>query len=356
MASTSPPDANGASHDEAERPGRATIRDIAARAGVSVATVSRVINGRPDVSAATREQVWQHIRQRGYTTNRSARGLAGGRSGLIGLTVPYIHAEYFNHIVSGAAQALYEHDARLVLCPTAHEHDREVTLLERLMHGTTDGGLFILPSEGNDELLHLQQSGYTFVVVDNPVPLDEAIPVVSAAQWSGARAATEHLIRLGHRRIAAITGPRAWIASIDRLAGFQSAVLEAGLASDVLLGEADFLIEGGYQVAREILSLPEPPTAIFAFNDNMAVAALQAARELGLDVPRDLSVVGFDDIEVAAYLTPPLTTVRQPLQEMGRVAVNLLFRLLGSRPVDVTRVELSTRLITRGSTAPPRSR
>jgi LacI family transcriptional regulator len=335
---------------------RATIRDIADMAGVSIATVSRVLNRRPDVSEETRELVMQHVREHGYVANPSARGLAQQRTGLVAITVPVVQAEYFNTIVAGAAEALYERDARLVLCPTLHEHDREVSLLERVMHGTTDGALLILPSESNEELLRVRENDFPFVVIDNTYPLDDAIPIVGAAHWSGARVATEHLLSLGHRRIAAVTGQHGWVASIDRLAGFHTALMQSGLSVTPLVYEGDFLVESGYAAAREFLSLPEPPTAVFAFNDNMAIGILEAAREFGVDVPGSLSVIGFDDAEFAKALTPALTTVRQPLQEMGRAASSLLFRLLDGQRVDVTRVELSTRLIVRSSTAPLRRR
>src|SRR5713101_3206876 len=142
---------------------RATIRDIASAAGVSIATVSRVVNNRPDVAPATREAVMRVVRDSGFTTNRSARGLSGGRTGLVGITLPIVHAAYFAFILSGAAEALYEQAMRAVLCPTQHEHEREVTLLDRLMHGTTDGGLLLLPSESNEELKALGRRGYPFV-------------------------------------------------------------------------------------------------------------------------------------------------------------------------------------------------
>jgi LacI family transcriptional regulator len=338
-----------------ERPSRTTIRDIAAHTGVSVATVSRVLNGRPDVSTRTRETIMQYIREQGYYSNRTARGLAGGRTGLIGLAIPFVHAAYFGLIAAGAAEALAEHDARLVLCLTEHQHDREVTLLDRLMHGTTDGSLILLPSETNAELVSLRDQGYPFVVIDPMVPLDESLPVVASAHWHGARMAADHLISLGHRRIAVITGHRDWVASLDRLAGYQSAMASVGLPIlPELIYHSDWYIEGGVAGAQHLLDLPDPPTAIFAFNDNMAIGAMQAAKRRGLQIPRDLSIVGVDDIDMTACLTPPLTTVRQPLQEMGRVASGLLMRLIEGQPVEATRLDLANRLIVRESTAPPR--
>jgi len=335
-------------------PSRAVIRDIATAAGVSVATVSRVLNDRPDVSPATRDAVLRQIQEHGYVPRRDARALAGGRTGLIGLTLPYLLGDYFGQLVSGAIDALYERDARVVVCPTHHERRREVSLLERLMHGTTDGGLLILPSETPSELAALQGQGYPFVVLDPRVPLGENIPVVASANWAGARMATEHLITLGHVRIGVITGTRDWYATVDRVAGYQSALLAAGLPINPrLVVGGDFTIEGGYNAGHRLLARPNRPTAIFAFNDNMAVGLLRAARERGLEVPAELSIVGYDDVEPAHIATPQLTTVAQPLKEMGRVAVDLLFRLLDGQPLHATRLELSSRLVVRASSGPP---
>ncbi len=339
---------------QTEQPGRATIRDIARIAGVSIATVSRVLNDRPDVAPETREAVLEVVRQQGFTTNRSARGLSGGRTGLVGMTIPIIHAAYFSAILFGAGEALYEQDMRIVLCPTLHEHEREVTLLDRLMHGTTDGALLMLPAESSAELKALTSHGYPFVVIDPMEPLDEGIASVSAANASGAKAATEHLLALGHRRIGAIIGPPTWLASRERVNGFHAALAGAGIAPDRSLEiPSDFEIGGGYAAAKKLLDRPDRPTAIFGFNDNIAIGVIRAARERNLRVPEDLSVVGFDDAEEAVLVTPTLTTVRQPLQEMGRMGVSLLNRLLEGQAVEALRVELATKLVVRESTAPP---
>jgi LacI family transcriptional regulator len=336
-----------------QRPARATIRDMARLAGVSIATVSRVLNNRPDVAPETREAVMRIVREHGFTTNRSARGLSAGRTGIVGVTVPFVQAPYFALILAGAAEALYEQDMRVILCPVRHEHDREVTLLGRLMHGTTDGAILLLPSETSVELAALQRYGYPFVVVDPREPLGEGVPCVSAAHASGAKAATQHLLELGHRRIAAITGPRDWTATDERLSGFHGAHVAAGILPDPqLIVPSDFLMEGGHRAAAAILDGADPPTAIFCFNDNLAVGAVRAARERGLRVPEDLSIVGFDDSELASVLSPELTSVRQPLAEMGRMAVSLLVRLLDSQRVEALRVELATRLIVRESSGP----
>jgi LacI family transcriptional regulator len=334
--------------------GRATIREIAELAGVSIATVSRVVNGREDVSPETRELVQRIVRERGYTANRNARGLSAGKTGLIGATVPMLHHAYFSYILAGAAEGLYEQDMRLVLSPTMHEHHREVSLLERLMHGTTDGAVIILPEESSDELELLLNHGYRFVVIDPLLPLNERIPAVSAAHAAGADQAMKHLLSLGHTRIGAITGPRGWKATDDRRRGYYAALAAAGIMPDPELEvESNFELAGGVTGAEQLLDLPEPPTAIFCFNDNMAVGAMRAARVRGVRIPEDLSIVGFDDLEEAEIVTPALTTIRQPLAEMGRIAVSLLMRLLDNQRLEALHVELGTRLVVRDSTAPP---
>ena len=231
---------------------RATIREIASAAGVSIATVSRVLNERPGVAEETRGAVLRVVRDRGFTANRSARALSGGRTGLIGVMLPIVEATYFMSILSGAAEALYEQDMRMVLCPTLHHHEREVTLLDRLMHGTTDGAVLMLPEESNSELKILRRKGYAFVIVDPRVALDEGIPAVSAANASGARAATEHLLSLGHRRIGAITGPQQYLASTERLNGYHGAMAAAGVLPDpAIILESSFGIEGGAMAAGQ---------------------------------------------------------------------------------------------------------
>ncbi|HUQ22986.1 MAG TPA: LacI family DNA-binding transcriptional regulator [Gaiellaceae bacterium] len=332
---------------------RATIRGVASAAGVSIATVSRVLNGRPDVAPNTREAVLRAVREQGFSTNRNARALSGGRTGLVGVTLPLVEQAYFGVILSGASEALYEQDMRVVLCPTLHQHDREVTLLDRLMRGTTDGAVLMLPEESSAELKALQRD-FPFVVVDPRVALEEGIPVVSAAHAAGARAATEHLLSLGHRRIAAITGPPDWIACTERINGYHGALAAAGVMPDPALVAVSDFRNGPVTAtaATKLLDLPDPPTAIFAFNDNVAIGVMRAARDRGLRVPEDLSVVGFDDSEQAEIVFPTLTTVRQPLAEMGRMAVSLLLRLLENQRVDALRIQLATKLVVRDSTAP----
>jgi LacI family transcriptional regulator len=332
------------------------MRDIAQQAGVSTATVSRVLNGHPHVAQRTRDAVMRAVREHDFSANRSARGLSAGRSGLVGMTIPRIGDYYFDALLSGVAEALYEADMRVVLCPTQHEHDREVTLVERLLHGTTDGAVLVLPEESSAELKAFERRGYPLVVLD-PLKHVSDLPSVTAAHASGAKQAIDHLLELGHRRIGAITGPRGWLATEERLHAYMGALATAaGRIDPDLIAVSNFSLAGGFEAGEQLLDLDDPPTAIFAFNDPMAIGALRAARERGIRVPEELSVIGFDDAGVAEHTIPALTTVRQPLAEMGRMAVSLLTRLLDNQRVEAMRVELATALVPRETTAPPAER
>jgi LacI family transcriptional regulator len=336
--------------DSDPRPGRVTIRQVAELAGVSIATVSRVANGRSDVSVETRDAVRRVIREHGY--------LAGPRSrsepaGLIRIMVPEVHSNYFAEIVSGASEALYEHGLRVELCPVRHPRAPAASLPDRLADGAAEGAILVLPDRPDAELEALVGRGFPFVIVDPGTEIAEGIPVVCAAHASGATQATVHLLELGHRRIGAIGGPEGRLATHERLRGYHAALAGAGVLPDpALFRYSDFTVEGGRAEADWLLGLPEPPTAIFAFNDAMAIGVMQALAARGLRVPADVSVVGFDDTIQAAIAVPALTTVRQPLAEQGRTAVSLLLRQIENRRLEPLRLELATRLVVRESTAP----
>lgn len=335
---------------------RVTIQDVADLAGVSIATVSRVLNGHPDVSPVTRAEVLKHVTETGYVNNRGPDARPAAKLRLISLAVPDLRGQYVAEIVAAASDALHDLGARLVICSADRKNGDSMSLRERLLPGTTDGALLILPAEAGDELVALQQSGYPFVAIEPIASLDEGIPAVTATNWAGARAATEHLIGLGHTHIGIVTGPAHWRISQERLAGYHAALLAASLPlSNRLVQEADDAgIAAGRDAADRLLGLSRPPTAMVALSDAMAVGALAAARSRGMAVPHDLSIVGFDDLETASITTPALTTVQQPLGGLGRVGADVLWRLLEGQELDATRIELSTRLIVRDSTAPPR--
>jgi DNA-binding LacI/PurR family transcriptional regulator len=274
---------------------------------------------------------------------------------LLEVLVPLVDDVYFSAILSGIVEGAYHHELRPVLTPTQHEHAREVSLLDRLLQGAADGAVLVLPEVSSDELRRALAEGPPFVVVDPLLPLDVGLPSIAGANRSGAEQAMRHLLALGHRRIAAITGPPGWLATEGRRSGYRAALDAAGITLEPALEvEADFQIGPGAEAAASLLDLPEPPTAIFAFNDAIAVGAMHAARERGLRLPEDLSIVGYDDVTFATIVAPALTTVRQPLAEMGRTAVNLLVRMLDGRQGGTQQIELPTRLVVRQSTAPPR--
>jgi LacI family transcriptional regulator len=326
-----------------------TIRQVAELAGVSIATVSRVVNGHSDVSVQTRDAVQRVIREHGYQANGRSRA---GVTGLVGVAIPFVHPGYFAEILSGVAEALYERDMRIMLCSTRHSRAREMSLLDRLAADEADGAILVLPEESSAELEALAEHGFPFVIVDPRTEVAEGIPVICAAHSSGAAQATRHLLELGHRRIGAIGGPQGWIATQERMHGYHAALAGYGILPDPAQTQyADFNLAGGREAACRLLDLADPPTAIFAFNDSMAIGAMQAASARGLRVPGDISIIGFDDTAEAAITVPALTTIRQPLAELGRTAVSLLLRQVENRHLEPLRVELQTRLVLRDSAA-----
>jgi LacI family transcriptional regulator len=334
---------------KSKRPARATIADVAAHAGVSISTVSRVLNGRPDVAEAKREAVLEAIRVHGFTSRRSPRG-PSARGRLVAVMLPDVRSEYFAGMLAGVLEALRGLDMHAVFCPDQQDSE---TFHERLLGRATNGAILLFPSSSPQTIADLADHEYPFVVVDPRQPLPNGIASVTAANLPGARAVTSHLIELGHKRIAVVVGPQELSSMSERLLGFRAALASAGmLAPEELVREGHLSIETGYAAAQGLLDRPDRPTAIFAFNDRMAVGVLQAARERGLRVPYDISIAGFDDTELGQIASPGLTTVRIPLEEMGRIAVTQLTRLLERQPVDSLQVELATTLIVRGSTGP----
>ena len=276
-------------------------------------------------------------------------------AGRVGVLVPVVFDWYFAGILHGVADAVYEHRLRLMLWPTRHEHAREVAQLAEAREAI-DGAVLVLPEQSSEELLDALSSGFPLVVIDPLVPLDDRIPSVAAANASGAEQAMQHLLELGHRRIAAITGPPGWAATEARRRGYRDALAAAGIPFDPGLElEADFDFEPGAQAASALFELDRPPSAIFAFSDMVAIGAMRAARARGISIPDELSIVGFDDSAYATVVHPALTTVRQPLAEMGGTAVDLLVRLMRSEIVDTPHLEPFTRLVVRETTSAPQS-
>jgi LacI family transcriptional regulator len=328
---------------------RGTVRDVAATAGVSIATVSRVLNGRGNVAPETRELVERAMRAlggQGPRPRRTAKPIAGS----VFVRCPYLLTDYFGIIVSSVAETLELHGRSLVL--SAGESAQRSAVLPRLAgRPGIAGAILVLPPEPAEDLSVLRARRFPFVIVDPRLPPARDVAAVSAAHAAGARSLTSHLTGLGHRRIGVIAGPDEWLASDGRLAGHAAALADAGvLPTTELIRHVEPTVAKGYQAAGELLDLADRPTAVVGFNDKTAVGALRAAAERGLRVPADLSVAGFDDIDLSRAASPMLTTVRQPLAELGRMAVTLLIRLLERHELDALHVELATELVVRDST------
>jgi DNA-binding LacI/PurR family transcriptional regulator len=331
------------------------LAEVAAAAGVSVPTVSKVLNQRPDVAPATRTRVERALDEHGYVVRRAGRILRTGKSGQIDFVVQSLNSDYAAEILRGVEEALSPTAVRAVLATTHDHRQRERLWRQRLADGSTDGAVVVLADRQSPPVQELRRRDIPFVVVDRLGELGPDDLSVSATNWAGGRAAAQHLLTLGHRRIAALLGPPDSPATRDRLAGYRTALEAAGVPVDpALVRYGDWRAAPARETMGDLLALANPPTAVFAGNDEQCLGIYRALYERGLRVPDALSVVGFDDLPLASLLAPPLTTVRQPLREMGRVATKLLLRLIAGEPVERVRVELATPLVRRGSSAPPR--
>lgn len=330
---------------------KVTIIEVAAEAGVSLATVSRVVNNDTHVKPETRERVLAAMQQLGYVANRQARSLAGGRSNTIGLLVPDLGTGYIGEIIRGIDTELSWNNLDLILYTTHRTATKEANYVANLAHGMVDGLLLVLPRNPVDYIATLTRRNFPFVLIDHQGAVEKC-PAVGATNWQGAYTATEYLIGLGHRRIGFITGSLDLGCAEDRLKGYRSALRTHHIPdAPELVYEGNFFQPDGYAGASALLELTEPPTAIFASNDVMAMGVMDAVRNRGLRVPDDISVIGFDNIPQSAMVYPPLTTVQQPLEQMGRVAAQMLINILHNVEKDAGRIELPTELIVRGSTS-----
>ncbi|MET7833023.1 LacI family DNA-binding transcriptional regulator [Micromonospora sediminicola] len=329
---------------------RPTLEAVARRAGVSRATVSRVVNGSTTVAESIQQAVRRAVEELGYVPNLAARSLVTQRTDSIALVMPeaatrvFSDDQVFPGIIRGAAQELEAADKQLVLMlagsPAGHER------VERYTTGRHVDGVLFASLHGEDPLPgRLARLGIP--VVCSGRPLDGAdVPYVDVDHEGGVTRAVEHLIATGRRRIATIAGPQDMVAGIERLIGYRNAVTAAGLPELVAFG--DFTRESGTAAMRELLAADPELDAVFAASDLMAHAALRTLREAGRRVPEDVAVIGFDDIETAAYTEPPLTTVRQPIVELGRSMTRQLLRIAAGEAVEQALV-LPTELVLRDS-------
>jgi LacI family transcriptional regulator len=332
-------------------PRAVTIATIAAEAGVSVPTVSRVLNGRSDVAPGTRERVEQLLRDHGYR-RRGVRLQTEAR--LIELVFNDLDSPWAVEIIRGVEATAHAAGVGVVVCAIHRRASEARSWLGALRDRESDGA--ILVTNDVDPVLHseLQRLHVPAVVVDPAGVPALDVPTIGAANWAGGLSATRHLVELGHRRIGFVEGAPALLCSRARLDGHRAALESAGLLVDPdLVVPGDFEHESGFRGAAAMLALPDPPTAVFAANDQMALGAYEAVRRRGLRVPEDVSIVGFDDLPGSRWASPPLTTVHQPLAQMGTVATRTVLRMVRGEAIESPRLELSTDLVVRDSTAPP---
>jgi LacI family transcriptional regulator len=334
---------------------KVTIVEVAAQAGVSFGTVSRVINNDVHVKKETRARVLETMQRLGFVANRQARSLAGGKSNSIGVLVPDLGTGYIGEIIRGIDAELSLTGLDLILYTTHRTASKESNYVANLATGMVDGLLLVLPRSPADFIGNLTQRNFPFVLIDHQ-GTGRDCPAVGATNWQGGYNATEYLINLGHSRIGFITGSMDLGCAGDRLNGYRSALRTYHLPDkSELIFDGDFFQPSGYAGAEALLDLSAPPTAIFASNDVMGMGVMDAVRNRGLRIPDDISVIGFDDIPQASMIRPALTTINQPLEKMGRVATQMLLDLLNHPEKEAGRIELPTQLVIRESCSPPRT-
>ena len=340
---------------KAKKTRSATIIDVAREANVSYSTVSRVLNDYPHIKADKRQRVLDAIDRLGYVANQMARTLAGGQARVVGLLVPDLMTEYTAQILLGIDEELAISGYDLMLHTTHHERTKETEYTRTLTQGMTEGLLLLLPLNPDAYLQTLREQQFPYVVIDHQ-GFDDFSSTVTAANYRGAFEAVNYLIGLGHKRIGFIAGTEATSSARERQEAYSAALAEVGISLDcALIAPGNFDQPGGFKAAQALLDLAQPPTAIFAANDVSALGAIEAARSRNLRIPEDLSIVGFDDIPRALYSYPPLTTVRQPLAEIGRLATRLLLKHIKNPDQPTERIVLETEFVIRESCQPPRS-
>ena len=329
--------------------GTATLAEIAREAGVSTPTVSKVLNGRADVAAGTRERVEELLHRHGYRRRRSG----SPSTQLLELVFHELESSWAMEVIRGVENVVRGAGLSVVLSESSGRLTPGQSWVDGVLARRPVGVVLVLSGLEPAQQAQLTSRDIPFVVIDPAGDPGPDFPAVGATNWNGGLAATRHLLELGHRRIAVISGPGRMTCSRARTDGYRAALEQAGVAFDPeLVREGDFHHRSGYTAGLELLRLDDPPTAVFAGNDLQALGLYEAARELGLRIPEQLSVVGFDDLPLARWVGPPLTTVRQPLTEMAELATRMVIDLARGKQPNAPRVELATSLVVRSSTAP----
>lgn len=326
------------------------MRDVAERAGVSVTTVSHVVNNTRKVNPETKDRVEKAMLALGYHPNVVARSLRRGQTQTIGVILPDNTNPFFAEVVRGIEDSSFFQGYSIILCNSDNDLEKERLYTNVLMEKQVDGVIFVAAGLSGRNIENLAKLGVPFVLVDRRVPQIEADYVLADNQGGGFKAA-DHLIGLGHRAIACLAGPEGVALSSERVEGYRQALEVVGIPFDPgWVVEGDFQYQAGYTSARKLFSSQKTPTAIFACNDLMAIGVYRWAHERGLRIPGDLSIVGFDDIRLAAFTNPPLTTVKQSKHEMGSIAARLLLERMAQPDLPPRLEILETQLIVRGST------
>ncbi|MGB8648402.1 MAG: LacI family DNA-binding transcriptional regulator [Anaerolineae bacterium] len=331
-----------------------TIEDVAKRAGVSMMTVSRVINGSGDVSPETRERVERVVEELGYVPNALARGLRFKQTKTIALVLTDITNPFFTTIARGVEDVASRQGFSVIFCNTDESEHEEGQYINVLLQKQVDGVLLVPACSSAESISLLQSRGVPVVVLDRRVPGVSVDTVHCNSEQSSYRL-VRHLVELGHRRVAVLTGPQIVSTAVERVAGAQRAIREAGLDDDMpLVYYGEFTQASGYHMAQQALAAAPGLTALFATNNFVAMGALRAVREAGLRMPEDVSLVAFDDIPAAFVVEPFLTVISQPAYDVGKRATELLLnRLAGQGPAQPQEIVLPTEFILRRSSAPP---
>lgn len=334
---------------------KVTIFDVAREADISYSTVSRVFSNPDKVAETTRLRVVEVAQQLGYVPNKQARSLAGGKTQAIGILVPGFDNGYISSVLNGIYEEIAQTEYNLLLYPTFHTEKNEVKYVNRIINDLAEGLLILLPRHSEDYINALAAKKFPYVFIDHQGVSEDSISI-SATNFRGAYEATEYLIKLGHKRIGFITGFLDMRSGLDRLHGYRGALQDYEIEIDQkLIQNGDFLPQSGYERAQNLLQLPEPPTAIFASNDLMAFGVMNAITDAGLNVPEDISVIGFDNIPQTELFRPRLTTINQPLVEMGRLATRMLLQQIEDpSKVPHQGTLLATELVIRDSCQPPK--
>jgi LacI family transcriptional regulator len=330
-----------------------TIKDVAARANVSIKTVSRVINGESGVSDATRQHVQRIICEMDYVPNLSAQRLKRGKSELIGLILPRVESPFATRLFSSVLAEARNLEYFVLVLEYDPNKGAERETIERIVRNQRVDGLVIAPPGGDnpDLVAFLQDSNISYVVITPNYP-DAHLLWVGTTDYQGVRESVRYLISLGHQRIAYVSCLQSEQPSLERMAGYMAAMDEANLSVHAqMVCEGDNSIDSGRETAMVLLQMPDPPTAICAGNDEMAVGTILAASQLSIRVPEELSVMGFDDVPISQQIYPQLTTVCQPITEMAHASVEMLVNHIEGKNTQDQHIQIPTHLVIRNSCA-----